>query len=380
MRPLTAPPRDHLMYAEVSDLLTGSTVQVEFGADLLAADLTFREDISADLRGGSVDRNCNATIHGTCRLELSRKLVWGVDLVQPFMVLSDGGVSARWNLGVFALATPEHRAGETPVTYAVDGYDRLMLLGRQVGADYTVTSGTSYRTALLAVFAAAGLPGVTVEGSAADSTLPATRTWSLVASDESDPDQTNTPVTWLRIVNDLLRAINFQAVWCDDNGIFRCQAYERPEVRPPEWVFDTDELTSIVGEDRTEMADVWATPNRWVFRGTNFGTGVEGDGVYTVVNQSDGPTSVDGRGLTWTSVLDYEAAGQSKLVDLGDRRVSLDRRVTARLDVSTGPFPGAGHWDVFTFVDAVAGSRKVLASGWRMPLDGGDVSWDWEQI
>jgi hypothetical protein len=79
-------------------------------------------------------------------------------------------------------------------------------------------------------------------------------------------------------------------------------------------------------------------------------------------------------------VLDYEAAGQSKLVDLGDRRVSLDRRVTARLDVSTGPLPGAGHWDVFTFVDVVAGSRKVLASGWRMPLDGGDVAWDWEQI
>ncbi len=156
-------------------------------------------------------------------------------------------------------------------------------------------------------------------------------------------------------------------------------------MRAPEFTFNADSSLSIVGEDRTLMEDVWATPNRWVFRQTNRPNGApaptEGDGIFTTVNQSDGPTSIDARGLTWTSVVDYEAASQAKLVDLGTRRVASDRRVTTTLKVSTGPFPGALHFDVFTYVDSAAGgTRKVQSTGWQMPLDGGNVEWNWEEV
>lgn len=381
MQPLTAPPRDSLTSAQVTDLLLASSLDVEMGAELLDSTLVVVEDISEDLAGGQVDRNMHATIHGTCRLLLSRELAWGTDLVRPYVTLDDGVVSARWNLGVFALVSPERQVGETPELFDVQGYDRLLLLDRQVGADYTVTSGSSYRTALLDVFTAAGLTGVLIEGGAADSTLPADKTWSLVADDQADPDQTSTPVTYLRIVNDLLRAINFRAVWCDQDGLFRCEGYQAPVSRAVEFTFDAgDEQVTIVGEDRRLREDLWAVPNRWVFRWSNGGTGIEGDGVYTVLNQSDGPTSIDERGLTWTSVVDFEAASQAKLEDLGDRRVAADRRVTSVLEVTTGPFPGAGHGDVFQLVDPVIGDRKVQATSWSLPLDGGDMSWSWERV
>lgn len=385
MQRLTAAPRDSLTEAQVTSLLTASNLTVTAGCELLASDLTFVEDISDDLVDGRLERNLYATIHGTCDLTLTRALAWGVDLVKPYMTLSDGAVTARFNLGVYALTTPERTVGALPQTYQVQGFDRIMLLNRQIGADYTVTSGTTYRAAIEAVFTAAGLTGLVIDGAAADSTLPADRTWPLVA-ESTDPDQTDTPVTYLRVVNDLLRGINFRSVYADENGVFRCEAYQSPASAPAEFTFTADdEFLTIVGEDRTVLEDVWATPNRWVFRNTTRPAGsptaTEGDGIYTY-DLSDA-TNGDwlGRKLTWTAVVDYEAATQAKLVELGDRRVAADRRLTSKLRVTTGPWPVAGHGDVYTFADvASGGTRKVLAPRWSFDLSGSDVSWDWEVV
>lgn len=381
MQPLA---RDGLSAAQVTGLLQSANLTVSAGCDLLNADLTLREDISDDLLGGTVERNLFATIHGTVSLTLTRALVWGVDLVRPWMTLTDGTVTARFNLGVYALTTPERQVGQSPETFAVSGFDRVYLLAREVGATYTVTAGTTYRAAILAVFTAAGLTGVLIEGAAADDVLPKTRVWSLVGK-STDPDQTTTPATYLRIVNDLLTAINFRSVWADEGGLFRCESYRDPATRAPEFTFDADNITlTIVGEQRTVVEDVWKTPNRWVFRQTNRPDGApvatEGDGIYTLVNQADGPTSINSRGLTWTSVVDYEAATQAKLVSLGDRRVANDRRLTSQLKVTTGPFPVAGHADVYQYNDAAVGNRKVQAVSWSMDLSGSDVSFDWETV
>lgn len=387
MQLLNAAPRDGLTVAQVTALLTAPVVTVDFGCDLLAADLSFVQDISADLVGGKVERNMGADIHGTCSLQLARTLAWGVDLVRPWMTLTDptAGTSARWNLGAFVLTTPRRVVGELPETFDVQGFDRIMLLTRQVGATYTVAAGTTYRAALVATFAAAGLTGLVIDGSAADNTLPTTQVWALVGQSTS-PDQVTTPATWLRVVNDLLRAINFRAVWCDETGAYRCGAYLSPTTQPPAFTFDADDQArTIIGEQRTITSDAWAVPNLWLFRQTNRPTGsvtaTEGDGLYSVVNQSDGPQSIDQRGLTWAAVVDYDAADQTKLVALGDRRVATDRRVSSVVQVTTGPFPGAGHADIYSYTDSAAGLNvKVQATRWQMPLDGGDMSYDWEVI
>lgn len=382
MQPLTAAPRAQLSAAQVTSLLQSPAIEISAGLELLDAELKFVADISDDLAGGSIRRNCHSKIHGTARLSIKRALTWGVDLVRPYMVLTDGTVEARWNVGTFVMTTPERAIGETPETYEVQGYDRLMLLDRQVGDTYEVAAGTTYRQALLDIFTAAGVTGSQIDGSAADDVLPVAMVWPLVGADRA---QSTAPATWLRIINDVLSAINFRAVWADENGIFRCQAYQDPATRAVEFTFDADSSLTIVGEERRVIEDVWATPNRWVFRATNRDPAdpvpTEGDGLYTVNNVSDGPTSQDSRGLVWTAVIDYEAASQAALVALGDRRVAADRRVTTRFSVTTGPFPGAGHWDIFEFTDeAAGGTRKVQSISWSMPLDGGDVSHEWEAV
>lgn len=375
--------RNGLSAAQVTALLTAPTLVVSAGCDLMNPDLSFAADISDDLAGGRVERNLFATIHGTCSLKLSRRLAWGVDLVRPFQVLTDGHVTARFDLGVFCMTTPVLNVGDSVPMFDVQGYDRLMLLDRQVGADYTIAAAVTYRKALLDVFTAAGLTGVLIDGAAADDTLPVARSWPLIPNRAADPDQTDSPVTWLRIVNDLLRAINFRSVWCDERGRFRCQGYQLPSARPPEFTFDADGLLhGAVGEDRTVSEDVWRTPNRWVFRWTNAPEGTATANLsYTYNLPASDPMSAASRGLVWTSVVDYEAASRAKLVEIGDRRVQSDRTVTTRYTVSVGPFPVVGHADIYTYRDlAAAADRKVQAVTYTVDLLGADTEMTWEAV
>jgi len=240
-----------------------------------------------------------------------------------------------------------------------------------------------------AAFGAAGLSGVRLDSTAQGKTLPAVKTWPLVAT-STNPDQTSTPVTWLRVVNDLLAAIGYRGVYADADGVFRSEPYTDPTSRAVEYVFDTSSLRSVpVGVDRALTVDVWAIPNRWVFICQNPPEGVTPDTsnglVYTVDNASDGPTSQapypGGRGLTWPATYSYDAADAASLKAQGDTRVAADKRASATFGVTTATFPGAGHADVYAYIDEEAAmTRNVLVSKWSMPLDGGDVSWSWDII
>lgn len=366
-------------------LLAHPALEVSAGAELLTAKLELVTDISDDLAGGVVKRSMHQQVHGTCELRLSRQLAWGVDLVRPYMVLAGPAGRERYDLGVYALTTPTDTTAETPRTYQVQGYDRVYLLDRKVGRSYSVAAGVTYRQALLDTFTAAGLTGVLVEGSAADSTLPVAREWPLVPAVPGDPDATDTPVTWLRVINDLLRAINYRGVWADPSGTFRCSSYQPPANRGSEFTWDADVPVTPLGEERTVHQDVWQVPNRWVFLWQNKPAGQPAadpnNGDYAVDNLNDGPTSQQQRGLVWTEVYAYEAASLATLRSLGDRRVALDRQRVTRLDVSTVPFPAAGHYDVFTYRDvATGGERKVQAVEWTLPLDSTDMTWTWEVV
>lgn len=373
------------------DILLGSPLHIEAaGAEVLRPDLTLNTDygvagdVSGDLASASVQRNMLNTIHGTAHVGIARELRWGIDLLRLYMDVSNGGPAERFYCGVYSLTTPGTPLGSTPITYDAQGLDRVYLLDRDVGDDYSVASGTTYYDALVQVFADAGLTGVFIDSAADDLTLPADKDWPFVGR-SSDPDQTSSPVTWLRVVNDLQQAWNGQGVWADGDGILRCQRYQPPSERPPEFTFTFDDpLLSIVAPERSVVADFWKMPNRWIFVWKNRPGGesnTEGDGRYTVDLPDGDERSAASRGLVWAKRIDYDAASQDALEALGDRRVAEDTRLSSVLKVKTGPFPVAGHYDVFAYVDAAAGgSRKVVATSWEFDLFGGDVSWTWETV
>lgn len=177
--------------------------------------------------------------------------------------------------------------------------------------------------------------------------------------------------TWLEIINDLLDAIGYEALWVDADGNYRSQPWQDPLVRPVDWTFDVaDPRTSLVGPDRTEDADVWSAPNRWKFvrRGMAVQP-VDGDGIYVVDNVNRGPSSQQSIGKVRTTLRYLDAVDQASLEAQGDKIVAQDTAVTRTITIDVDPLPIAGHLDVVQYVDEDLAAKAEVVS-WQVNLDG----------
>ena len=148
------------------------------------------------------------------------------------------------------------------------------------------------------------------------------------------------------------------------------------------WAYSADSATTTVGETRTQTADYWGVPNRWVFvRNGTTTVPTEGAGVYTVENVTDGETSQTGRGRVINRVEFLDAVDQAALEAQGDEIVAADRRVVSTISMQVAPNPEHWHDDRVTYVDAalgVSGGYRVVE--WRLPFDGTDMSLELEAV
>jgi len=374
VQPYLTPVRNHLTVDEVVALIRDtSAVVVSSGCELLTGmDLLVAEDISDDLEGGSVTRASYATLHGSASLTVTRELPWGSALVRPYLTLTDGVDTARFNLGAYFTNTPERDLTEFPISYAVECQDILAVLDDPVGDAYAVAKSQSYLTAVESILLSRGVVKYSIDQDAASVLLPTDRTWMF---DES--------TTWLTIVNDLLGAVGYAGVWSDWDGFIRCTNYVSPRLRATEWTYDTELLTSMLGS-RTTHRDFFSAPNRWVFYRTNILDGaapVEGNGMYTYVNLYDGDTSVEQRGREITRVVGIDAADQASLEASAQRTIDADAAIPTKIRANTFPNPLHWHFDVIRVEDTWMGPpAKVLSSQWTLPLDGSEMSHEWTVV
>jgi hypothetical protein len=371
MQPPTAVPREHLTAEQVLGLVQDApAMTIGWGAELLDQNLGLLDDISGDLAGGEVSRASYALLHGTARLVISRDLDWGSAIVRPYMTIGDGSLSARFNLGAYYTSTPRRRVGQSTPSHDVDGYDILAGLADPVGEVYAVDAGIGYLTAVEDILLQRGFTQHVIDRTAAGLVLPAARVWPFDAK-----------TTWLTIVNDLLSAVGYAGIWSDWDGRLRCHPYQSPAARTPEWEYDAEPFTSMLG-DRAIERDYFASPNRWVVYRQNDVDGpppVEGDGLYTWVNERQGDTSVEGRGgRVITRVEPVDAADQASLVALAEQLIDADLRLKTTIAVTTAPNPLHWHFDRLLLTDPAFGPvRDVLGTQWTLPLTGGDMSQEW---
>ncbi len=379
MQPVTGPPRAHLTEAEVVDIITGDSLEVSAGLELLDQNRNLIEDISDDLVGGKIMRDNHATIHGTCELQLARQLTWGKQYVQPYMILKrhltpTEVVRARFNLGVYILTTPATPRGEDPVIYECQGYDLLYLLSRTGPGDtYVVASGTTYSAALQAVVTAAGV-GVplALDGTGGATTTPQARVWCLTPGVD---------LTWLEIINDLLADIGYRPLYASTGGVYRSDRFIDPANRGVEWTFDTtNKATNIVGEYRVMNQESHGAPNWWRFvRMGMDAKPVEGAGIYTVTDTSDRPSSYTNMGVYIRKVTFLDAADHASLVARGDRIVAEDKQRQRWFEIQVDPLPLAWHADVVRLKDE-GRDDKCEVSSWELPLDGSQGTWVLEVV
>ena len=392
MQTLTAPPRDALTEDQVTYLLRDSpSITPQRGLELLDLSLRVVEDISDDFLGGSVTRANLATIHGTCSLVIARDIDYGQQLLRPYLVLSYGGLSARFNGGVYVPRKPASSYDTSIPSNAITGSDRLFQLNRPVGDAYQVLAGVRYIDAIRQVLLDAGIDASNILiDSSAEQTLPASRSWPLLASTATGstaaPDvvsDSGSATSWLRIVNDLAGSINYRGLWVDADGYFRSDPYRLPSQRPPEFTFDFDDpMRSIIGIGRTKNRDTSTVPNVWIFQQQNLANGTgspllpaEGAGQYTVENYSDGDTSINARGGDpigrYAVVVPLDVADQATLVAKGNQQVASDKAVAVSWAVTTSPFPAAWHEDVYLYSDIAAAEGQVRVQSTCWTLDYG---------
>lgn len=370
MQSATDAPREDLDEDSVTALIEAVSLTVTPGLELVNANGSIGADISDRLVSGTVARNNYADIHSTVKFRLQDALDWGAARVRPYMTLSDGTTEARFNLGVYVLDTPERVLGTTPEEYEVEGYDLLAILRTLTGESYSVASGDNVVDTVEALLTAhgAGAPFSLVQASSVTASV---QTWPL-----------DTQTTWLGIINELLGSIGYRGLWVDWDGRYRSEPLVSPSARGVEWTYDADSDSTTVGEDRSVLSDFFEAPNHWVFIRNNPAVGLAdggttdgSTGVYEVTNQSDGPTSIDQRGRTITSVEEIDAVDQASLVARGNQVVDRDKRLDVTVNVTAGPNPLHWHFDIVEYSDsAYGGSFKSQVHSWSLPLDGADMS------
>lgn len=234
--------------------------------------------------------------------------------------------------GVFVLSTPARSADVNGVvTRNVDAYDQTVILQQTLTADaYYVASGAIVTDAIAEILDfTAGVPLWQVVGSA--KTLPTLRVWDAGTSH-------------LRIVNDLIAAIGYEAVWFDEAGSAVVAPYLGPSERPAGYRYTADAVSVLV-PGAEQSLDLWQQPNRWVLAVSQPDRPLL-VAAYTNTDPAS-PTSTVNRGRvitdfrTETDVVD-QAVLDAKVQDLADEAAQKYEQVEFR----TAVMPFHQHRDV----------------------------------
>lgn len=356
-----------------------SNVEWSAGLELLDMNLSVLDNLTDHFDGGSVTRANYATLHGTASLSIATELDWGTAIVRPYVTIAgivagSGLLTARFNLGAYLTSSPQTELGENPVTHEVDGYDIIHVLNQPVGEAFVVADGTGYLAAIETILTTQGITKYQIDQTNAGLVLESSKVW---------PFDDNT--TWLNIINDLCDAVGYQGIWSDWDGLLRVQQYIAPTDRATEWLYTSDEATSMLAPKRVITRDLFDAPNRWVYywaKDPSEAQPVEGAGIYTYVNDSTGITSVEARGRVISAKPErIDVADQSSLVAAAQQRIEADLRLKTVVEVETFPNLASWHFDRVTIADTALGPiADALAVRWTLPLSGADQSHEWSLI
>jgi hypothetical protein len=277
---------------------------------------------------------------------------WMHKIIRPKMVPSQ---DIEFPLGVFLLSTPEKSYQNQNVYRSIQAYDKLqILLDDGFTARYVANEGEYVTDVITDIIQEAGITQLNIIRSEVQ--LPTWFSW--------DPD-----VSRLEVVNQLLKAINYEPLYVDEYGYFTSQPYRSPVIRSAEYDYKTD-AWSVISPGATALQDFFAVPNQWV------GVISEPDRVpltYTYENLNpDSPTSIPARGRTVTKYIDVDAADIESLQGIVQKQAFDDSQVYTELTFQTALMPMHSHNDVYRLQHHKLGiDAKFQELGWSMTLSAG---------
>lgn len=336
------------------DPLTGHRVES------CRVDLLTRTEAPAGLldgvAGGRVTQNVHRPISGGGQLDVVDvgdnvdwlnarvRVWWEVAGVEP------------WPLGTFLCMADGEARGQATTSREVVLLDKLLILDEdRVESTYSVAAGAVVTDVVADLIASAGESAVAITDSA--ETLTSGQVWEPGTSK-------------LRIINDLLDAINYFSLRCDGYGRYVAAPYQAPAQRPVEREFIPGEASIHLPELRLErkLSDI---PNRVVLVSAG---GHDEPALVGVAENTDPGSrfSYPARGRWIVHVEEgVEATSQSVIDSLAARRLTERSTVAAAAEIRHAAVPLALN-DVARLADGDLDMRAAVQS-WDLVLQPGEL-------
>lgn len=257
----------------------------------------------------------------------------------------------EWPQGVFLLSSPQRKSDAAGARWReVDAYDALQVYTDDlVDTRYTVASGTAYTTAVSTL-----LGSVPKNVTASASTLPTAKEW--------DPGTSK-----LKIINELLGAVNYESLSFDEDGIAIVRPYRTPSTRPAEYTYADDELSVMLPEVTQEL-DLFAIPNKWVLVVSDPERAALSS-TYTNTNPAS-PTSTVRRGRTIVDFRTQQDAADQAALDAQVSRLAFEAsQIYEAIEFETGLMPIHSGNDVYRIeFSLMAVASNYSEHTWSMQL------------
>lgn len=275
--------------------------------------------------GGSLEWHANAQVRAggkiTVQQESREDHDWTKRRVKIVMHIDGLG---DYPLGVFIPSAPTEDWDDTNLTLTIELLDKCSVLSEDyVEETYTLAEGTNVTTAVRSLINAVGeQAGSITDGS---ETLSSAMTWDAGTSR-------------LTIINDLLQAADYFALYADGDGNFRVEKQRAAASRPIRYEF-IDNYRSIYLPQFKFDKDIYSIPNKVIVIGQ--GTEEEEAPVAVATNENpNSPYSYQSRGRWITDVLKgVEATSEDSLQSHANRRLRALSSPQGTLTISHAPLP-----------------------------------------
>lgn len=312
-------------------VLTGHRAGEGYRVDVLDRRGGVRAEFGRVL-GGSIEHNINRVISGGGSLTLVKDpaidVDWLSDRLRVWWVLGDHA----WPLGTFLPSRPREstsfvvESGSFLPSWDVTLLDTLTVLAEDVVPEtLSLPAGAVATDEIQSIIEGAG----------------------EVAAVTSSAETLLSPLVWpagttkLRVVNDLLSAINYFSLRADPFGRLTAEPYAAPMYRTVVRRFRPG-AAAVHLADMAREEDVYGVPNRVICRTTGDG---ETEGLVSVAEDTgDGRFSYAARGRWISAVHDgIEATSQGVLDAIASRRLLDAQQVAAKIELQHAVVPLAGN-------------------------------------
>lgn len=252
-------------------------------------------------------------------------IAWHRYRVRPWAVIN----GERYPLGVYIATTPVVETTATGQSATVKLYDKTLIARRaSYGASFSLDTGTVVTDAVRAILASMGITQAAITESAERLTAP--MVWG--------PENSK-----LRIINDLLMAVNYFGLYCDPHGVYTVAPYVAPQYRPiiADYV---DGHTCYYRPEFSRELDTFEVPNKVVYISQPTDGGDTPGLVSVAIN--DDPTSPFSRpnvGEITKWVENVEATSQAALDGLAARDLAEASTVAAKIQIEAAFQPHPLH-------------------------------------